>query len=274
MRSIVVLLLVALAGCHGRAVAHGGPPRIVSLMPTGTEVVAALGAGDELVGVDTFSTYPPRVAHLPKVGTYLQPSEEDIVRLAPTLVVVDDVHGAAAATLRRAGIDTVACSIKSLPDVERALRDVGAKLGRTAQAEAAIAAMQASLARAAAHRMARHPRVLAVIDREAGGLANLVAAGPGSYVDELLRALGADNALAGASLAYPTVSQEEVIESRPDVIVDLSSSPDGIAAWQALDVPAVRAHRVVALGAKDAPYLVAPSPRVGLALDALAKAIY
>jgi iron complex transport system substrate-binding protein len=272
VRSIVVLLL-ALAACHGRAQTHGGPPRLVSLMPSGTEVVAALGAAGELVGVDDYSTYPPSVAKLPKVGSYLAPDLESSVRLEPTLVIIDDVHGQTAAALGRAGIPAVECSIQTLPDVEQALRVVGARLGRTTQADGAIKDIDATLARAAAHRPAHHPRVLLVIDREAGGLANIVAAGPGSWVDEMLAAVGGDNVLAGASVRYPRLSEEEVIRAAPDVIVDLSSTSDGTAPWQRLDVPAVRDHRVVALGAKDAPYLVAPSPRVGAALDALARAI-
>jgi len=113
--------------------------------------------------------------------------------------------------------------------------------------------------------------VLAVIDREAGGLGSLVAAGPGSWVDELLAVVGGDNVMLASGLRYPKISLEEVLRGAPDVILDLSyAARSGVAPWQAVDVPATRARRVIEL---HRPYLVAPSPRVAQALADLAQAI-
>jgi iron complex transport system substrate-binding protein len=246
--------------------------RIVSLMPSGTEIVAALGADDLLVGVDRYSEFPPRTASLPKVGDYLAPDLEAIVRLRPTIVIVDDVHGQVAAALHDRGIETLGCSIHTLPDIQAGLRAVGARLRRTEQAEVAVTAIQRALDAAAARRPARHPKVLAVIDREAGGIGRLVAAGPGSYLDELLAVVGGDNALAATGQRYPQISLEEVLRARPDVILDVSQASRGrLDDWDSVGVPAVASHRVVAL---SEPYVTAPSPRVALALDALARAIH
>ena len=247
------------------------PPRLVSLTPSATEVVAALGATAMLVGVDDYSAYPAEVTRLPKVGSFLAPNLEIIVGLKPTLVIVDDVHGQAAGALNDAGITTVACAIHALPDVKAALRAVGARIGKTAEADHAIEGIDAALDRAAAHRPGRRPRVLAVIDREAGGLGNLVTAGPGSWLDELLAVVGADNVLRGAGVRYPKISAEEVLRAKPDVILDLSyAARQSVAPWQTLAVPAVTEHRVRALA--DA-FLIAPSPRVAEALATLATAI-
>lgn len=265
---------------------------VVTLMPSGTEVVAALGAAGLLIGVDTYSEYPPEVKRLPKVGTFLAPNVEAIVRLRPSLVVVDDVHAPAAGALRDAGIETVACPLHALPDVRHALRAVGARLGKAAEAERVIHEIDAALDAAAAKRPARRPRVLAVIDREAGGLGSLVAAGPGSWIDELLAVVGGDNVMQASGVRYPKISLEEVLRGQPDVILDLSyaaheaamaagsaAAPAGSAAapagsllgtWRAVDVPATRTGRVVEL---HRPYLVAPSPRVTQALADLARAI-
>lgn len=247
------------------------PARIVSLTPSATEVVAALGAAGELVGVDDYSTYPPAVATLPKVGSFLAPNLETIVTLHPTLVIVDDVHGQTAGALRDAGITTIECAVHDLPDVKAALRAVGGAIGRTAEADRVIADIDAALDAAAAQRPARHPRVLAVIDREAGGLGNLVAVGPGSWVDELLAVVGGDNVLSASVVRYPKISLEEVLRGQPDVILDLSyPGRTEIASWSALAVPAVATHRVIAIADS---YLVAPSPRVRAALDTLARAL-
>jgi iron complex transport system substrate-binding protein len=267
------LLIVAIVACDRPSpTPHTGEsPRIVTLAPSATEVVAALGATPLLVGVDAYSTYPPEVQALPKVGSFLQPNIEVIVKLHPTLVVVDDIHGATGRALGDAGIQTVACSFHALPDVKRALKTIGERIDRVPQAEAAVAGIDGALDAAAAARPTRHPRVLAIIDREAGGLGNLVAVGPGSWVDELLAVVGGDNVLAASGIRYPKISLEEVLRAQPEVILDLSyAGKAGITPWQAIDVPAVKTGKVVAM---DQPYLVAPSPRVKDALDALARAI-
>ncbi len=281
MRTPITLslaLALAVGACSARSedrpadrAAHAPALRVVTLTPSATEIVAALGATALLVGVDEYSEFPAEVKALPKVGSFMFPHLEAIIGLRPGLVIVDDIHGGAASALRGASIETLACTMHALPDVEHALRSVGARLGKAAEAETRITAITAALDAARAARPARRPRVLAVIDREADGLGNLVAVGPGSWVDELLAVVGAENVLAGAGVRYPKLSLEEVLRAQPEVILDLSfPARTSVAAWQAVDVPAVKAGRVVALAE---PFLVAPSPRVEQALTVLARAI-
>src|SRR5579863_6973364 len=132
----VALALVCAACQRGSGVgeAPGHDARIVSLTPSATEVVAALGATSQLVGVDDYSKYPVEVTKLPKVGSFLQPNLEAIIRLQPSLVIVDDVHATTARGLADAGVATVECAMHALPDVRTALRTLGARLGKIAQA--------------------------------------------------------------------------------------------------------------------------------------------
>ena len=274
MRRVLIVLAVLL-GCGGgkREPAPSGPPRIVSLTPSATEVVAALGATTLLVGVDQYSDYPEQVEALPKVGSFLMPNLEAIVALRPTIVIVDDIHSQVAGALHDRGLDTVECDMHALPDVKHALRTLGAKLGRTQQADAAIEDIERALEEYAAKRPAKHPRVLAVIDRSPGDLGGLVAAGPGSWVDELIAVVGGDNVLAASGVRYPKISLEEVLIGEPEVILDLSYAPDkqvDLAPWQEVDVPAVKAGHVRAVGAA---FLHRPSPRVRQALETLAAAL-
>ncbi|MBA3457446.1 MAG: ABC transporter substrate-binding protein, partial [Deltaproteobacteria bacterium] len=172
MRWWLVLLFVL--GCSRREEAAPTPGsaqmRVISLTPSATEVLAALGAINLIVGVDDYSTFPPEVKALPKVGSFLSPNLETIVSLKPTLVVVDDVHGPAAGAMRDAGLVIVECPIHALPDVKKALETIGSRIGRTAEATRAIAEIEAALETARAKRPAKRPRVLAILDREAGGL--------------------------------------------------------------------------------------------------------
>lgn len=272
VRRLSIMLAVIACGGGAPPPAVGNDLRIVSLTPSATEVVAALGSTAQLVGVDDFSPYPPEVKKLPKVGSFLTPNLETIIRLRPSFVIVDDIHGSTAGALRDANIETVECAIHALPDVEKALRIVGARLGKAAEAGRVIESIENAMNAAASRRSGKRPRVLAIIDREATGLGNLVAAGPGSWVDELLAVSGGENVLASSGIRYPKVSLEEVLRAKPDVIIDVSYAAEqtGIAAWQSVDVPATKTGRVRGLTDQ---FLRAPSPRVEQALATLAKAI-
>jgi iron complex transport system substrate-binding protein len=264
------LVLLALVACgHGKDPEPAKQPRIVSLTPSATEVVAALGAESQLVGVDEYSEFPAAVKALPKVGSFLAPNLEAIVKLSPTIVIVDDIHGQTAGALRDNHIRVVECAMHALPDLKSALETVGKELGRTQEATATIAKIDAALDAARAQRPAHHVKVLAIIDREGGGLGNMVAVGPGSWVDELLAVVGADNILLASGVRYPRISLEEILRGQPDVILDLSQAGSDVAPWQQLDVPAVRDHRVRAV-----PMFVSrPSPRIEEALAALEQAL-
>lgn len=245
--------------------------RIVSLTPSATEVVAALGATSSLVGVDEYSDYPESVKALPKVGDFLRPNLEAIVNLQPTFVIVDDIHGQTAGALHDQGLSTIECSMHALPDVKHALEAVGARIGKADKAKELIAMIDHDLDAAAAARPARHPKVLLVIDRENGGLGNLVVAGTGSYLDELLAVVGGDNVLAASGVRYPKISLEEVLRAQPDVILDLSFGGNNKPSdWDSVDVPAVKGKKVLAMTQQ---FLKGPSPRVKEALAALADAI-
>lgn len=280
VRFLITLMLLAACGREpssgsgsGSGTGSAAAPsamRVVSLTPSATEIVAALGGTALLVGVDEYSTYPPEAASLPKVGSFMFPNLETIVALKPTVVIVDDIHGKAAGALGDAGIATVACAMHALPDVKSCLGTIGARIGRSTEATRVVDEIEAALDAAASRRPAKRTKVLAIIDREASGLGGLVAGGPGSWIDELLAVVGAENVLAASGVRYPKISREEILRGAPDVILDLSyAGRASTKEWNTVDVPATKAGRVVVL---SEPYLIAPSPRVKDALDALARA--
>ncbi len=254
--------------------------RVVTLTPSATELVAALDATDLLVGVDSYSTYPAEVYELPKVGDFLRPNFEVIVTLAPDLVIADAVQGEVSEGLAAAGVKTLSLSMHTIDDVRTGLTKTGAALGREAAAAAAIASIDAAIASVAEKARARapdspRPRVLAVVDREHGGLGNLVAAGPGSYLDQLLGFVGADNALAGYQVRYPKLSAEQLLRAQPTVILDVvpgEAAARAGADWERLpELPAVAAGRVHVL---QESFFMSPGPRVDVALPRLSALLY
>ncbi len=278
---LVLVAALAMVGCDRKPSRDPAPEgsaretlRVISLTPSATDLMVELGATEMLVGVDDYTT-APEAADLPRVGSFLQPNLEAIMRLAPDLVIADDVHADLEAALRDAGIATLTCPMHALPDVRTGLVKVGARIDREEAAEAAVKRIDVAIDAAGARTRANQPGVLAVIDSEVGGLGNLVAAGPGSWLDELIAIEGGRNALVASGVRYPKISPEEVLRGAPDVILDTSfvATPETIAAdWSSVaSVPAVANGRVRVL---REPFLQRPSPRVADALAALESALY
>src|SRR5262252_7094899 len=136
--ALPVLLSGLASACDRRASQPAGQSaaakRVVTLTPSSTEVVDALGAVDLIVGVDKYSTVPEVVAHLPKVGDFLSPSLEAILALHPDIIFLDAAQTRFATQLNKTGIKVFALSMQNLPDVRAALRTAGDALGRGAKA--------------------------------------------------------------------------------------------------------------------------------------------
>ncbi|HUS68459.1 MAG TPA: helical backbone metal receptor [Kofleriaceae bacterium] len=271
-----IFLLAAIASCGRREAAPEGPiRRIVTTTPSSTELVAAAGATGHLVGVDRFSVFPPEVKGLPIVGDFMAPSVDAILQLAPDLVVLDAVQAKTAEALADGGVRTLVLEMHRTEHVLSGLAQLGRVLGgdSAAAAEAARARLERAIAAARAASGARRgaaPRVLIIVDRELGALRSMVAAGPGTYLDELTALCGARNVMADAAAQYPKIAPETVLEIAPDVILDATHSDDPAAAlrdWQAVPaVPAVKGGRVHML---VEPYYVSPGPRLDQALERL-----
>ena len=274
----LLALLVALTGCGHRKenpVEAAVPRRVITLTPTATEMVVALGAGDRLVGLDRFSRLPEGTRELPRVGGFTDPNVEMILALAPDLVVVDRVQEAAAAVLRGAGIHTLELPMQTIADLEHGLEATGDALGLGPRARAITAGIERAIEETRArHKNGPHPVVLAVVDRDPDAMRSMVVAGPGSYIDELLAIIGASNAMAASGVRYANIGNEQILQARPEIIVesthvagDAPPSP-----WPDLpSVPALANHRIYRT---NDPMFMSPSPALPEALKRLEAMIY
>jgi iron complex transport system substrate-binding protein len=242
------------------------PSRVISLAPSLTDTVIALGEASRLVGVTRYDT-APEVKSLPRVGGFLDPSPEAVLGLRPDLVLWLADGGAYPAVRRIAelGIPVLALPVVGVPDVLRAARRVGAALGNPAAGERLASEMDAAV-RAAEERASSLPRrrVLLVIGRDP-----LVVAGPGSYPDALLRIAGGVNVVTG-SRPWPVYSLERAVADDPDLVVDaaVNEPADTIARLEA--IPAVKAGRVVRLPDDR---VLRPGPQLPAALKQLQSAL-
>jgi len=204
------------------ALRAAGPARIVSTSPSITETLFALGLGDRVVGVSTYCRFPPEVEKLPKVGSFLKPDPELIAGLRPDLVVVHEVGNGLDRRLGALRIPFIIVERGSLASAFSSMRRIAAAAGVPERADTLIGDVQRRLdaiRRAAATAPKR--RVLFIIGRRPGQLTDLIAIGPGSYINELIDIAGGTNVMAIAGQPeYPRISMETVLRLNPDVIVD------------------------------------------------------
>ncbi len=197
-----------------------GPQRIVSLAPSTTEIVCALGLEDALVGVTQFSDYPPSVVGKAQVGSFWQPDIEAVIGLQPDLVVALDVpqQTEAAGRLGRLGFRTVCVRDGYVRELFEAIEAVGEATGRVTEAAAIVAAIKARLAQTGQRvRVNPRPRVLWVVQREP-----LRVAGRDTFVNELIQLAGGVNAIGPTVQKYPPVGAEQVVGRQVDVIIEPS----------------------------------------------------
>jgi iron complex transport system substrate-binding protein len=238
------------------------PLRVVSLAPSLTDTVVALGHARALVGVTRYDD-APEVAKVKRVGGFLDPSVEAILGLKADLVLWQTDGNAAQAIRQIAalGIPVMAIPVITVADTLEMARAVGAALGDPASGEALAKRLSDALAAMRA-RSATLPktRVLFLIGREP-----LVVAGPGSYPDELLRAVGAIN-VAESERPWPVYPLEKVLAAHPELIIDAAILEPADGALKLSVVPAVRAGHYRRL-ANDA--TLRPGPKLAEALEVL-----
>lgn len=259
----------------GREVTLGAPPRrIVSLVPSATEILFALGADDRLAGVTDYCDFPPAARGKPSVGGMVNPSLEAIITLRPDLVIATN-EGNREETfeqLRRLGIPTYLVSAHRVADVTTLIVRLAELTGTSETARAMVARLGARID-AVRKAVARRPRlrVLYVVWPEP-----LIVPGREALVTELIQLAGGESVTGGDTDAYPRFSLEAAVARNPEVII-LATHGAGTGAidrekWERLrHLSASRAGRI---HAADGNLLHRYGPRVVDGLEELARALH
>jgi iron complex transport system substrate-binding protein len=249
--------------------------RIVSLAPSITEILFALGAGGRVVGVTRFSDYPPEAGRLPKVGSYVELSIEKILVLKPDLVIAtkDGNPKAVVDRLAELGVPAYVIDPRTLEGVLASIRDIGRLIGAEEAASRVTRQMAARIRRVERRVSGRpRPRVFFQIGTEP-----IVSAGRDTFTDILIRTAGGLN-VTGEMTSYPQLSLERVLEARPEIIfISPMAGPSGTFTrlqhfWQQWPgLPAVKNGRIYLV---NADICDRPSPRIVGALEQLARMIH
>jgi len=263
----------------------------VSLAPSATEILLALGAGDRVVGVSDYCAGPPAALRLPRVGGLVNANLERIVSLTPDLLLTIGKAKRLRHLAAAEGIPFRSLTMESVADVGRAILEVGRLVGAEARARAVAADLDARLAAVRDRWAATAPiPTLLVLSRPAGRLSGLMTCNRTSFLSELLTIAGGRNCFAAAPSRYLTPGLERVVQVAPAAVIELVPDRSGwvggdhrppitalqrrqrVAEWDLLaTIPAVRDHRVRVVTGR---HLLIPSLHLAATAAALAAALH
>lgn len=247
------------------------PGKIVSIAPSNTEILFALGLGDKVVGVTDSCDYPEAAKSKPKVGS-VELDYEEIVGIAPDLVVaVGSLQRQAIDRLSELGSCVVAVDPKTVDGVLHAITLIGKATGADDRAATLVAELskriEAVTSAVSGVGPSGSPRVFVEIWNEP-----LMTAGPGTFVDELISAAGGENIAHDARGEWPQFSAEAVIERDPEVIILTGfNKAEALArpAWQGISAyGSGRVHEI------HPDLLVRPGPRLVQGLEELSRILH
>lgn len=263
--TVISLFLLLTISLNVRAVEI--PRRIISLSPNITQIIYALGAWENVVGVTIYSDYPPEAKDTAKVGGWVNPNMEAILALNPDLVILmkdqDTIFGHKLDNLglKKYAID----SNESVSDILDSISALGEVLGREREADRLVKELRTSLDRITeAAKGAQKKSALIVVGRNPGTLEDIYVIGRDNYMNELLNMAGGVNVIENKRLSVK-LTKEAIYTLDPDVIIEINHNKSGresqiLGIWAELKLlKAVRENQVYIL---PSTVLLHPSQRI------------
>jgi len=257
------------------------PQRVVVIAPNAAEIVCALGACDRIVGVGKYCIFPPQLSSRPKVGGLMDPDLERIALLRPDLFVLRGRSESLERLCREFHIDTYHDETDSLEGIETCIRDLGVKLQLEEKSLQLIRQFRQALDRLRKRTAGKpKPRVLMTVMRQPDRLRDILTAGRGTFLNQMLELAGGENIFKDVDAPYPQVSMEAILSRRPEVIIELLPEIDVdearrkalLSQWQPFNMlPAVQSQRIYFV---DDDYALIPSPRCVKIIDKLARLLH
>ncbi len=196
--------------------------RVITMAPSLTEIVFALGQGDRVVGVSDYTTYPPEADDQPRCGGYVNPNFEIMLSLRPDLVITQGRPGEFRAFGERYGIDIMPMEIDDLNSIYESIMDIGKTLGCVEEAHELVSDMKRQLEKVKAELNGHEPiPTLLVVGRDPSSLREVHVVGPGGFLHDFLELVGGKNIMDDLNRQYSSVSKEIVARRNPEVIIEL-----------------------------------------------------
>ncbi|GJL79807.1 MAG: ABC transporter substrate-binding protein [Nitrospinaceae bacterium] len=257
------------------------PQRIISLSPGITEILFAIGAGDQVVGVTDFCNYPEKAKSLPRIGGLLNPSYETMITLQPDLIIHQPNKHKIENFVEQLDIRNLPISMLSFAEIYSSIKEIGIATHREKAADELIRSMQEKID---SHRKrladVSQKSVLLVLGISNDSMRELYGVGPKTFLGEMLALAGGNNILAETQGQYPKVSKEFIIHESPEIIIEIGrkdilteeSSKKRRQGWQKFStIRAVKNKNIHIIGAD---YILIPGPRLVNIVELFVKAIH
>jgi iron complex transport system substrate-binding protein len=246
------------------------PKRIISVVPSATEMLFAIGMGDSVVAVGDYDHFPPEVETRPRIGGLLNPNIEKIIELGPDLVITYGSQDVLRDILAARGIRLYPLTHGTVETTLQFMIDLGRTVGAETRAREVVEEIRETFEEVKARAPRTSPRVLVIHNRGAGVLGSFYSVGSRAFQHELITMAGGENLFADVDKEIIQPSLEEILSRSPEIIIE--TLPAGAAAaeieqrkrdWQSLaNLPAAKNDRIYVV-AED--YLLVPGPRLDLA---------
>jgi iron complex transport system substrate-binding protein len=254
------------------------PQRIISLSPSTTETLFAIGAGDQVVGVTSYCNYPEEATTREIIGGFSPKtiSIETIISLNPDLVIAGvSAHQPIADTLKEAGIPVISIEPKSVDDVRAVIEELSIITGHEVRGKSLSDSIK---------------KRIDTVQKKLSGLegprlrvfyevwdAPLMTAGPQSFTGQMINLAGGDNIFSDVKEEYPQVSSEELVSRNPQAIISSDTHGDKLNSealkeregWESID--AYKNDHIILL---DGDVVSRPGPRMIEAIEMMAEALY
>ncbi len=259
------------------------PRRIISLAPSLTETLFALGLGNRVVGVTRYCAHPSAAVNLPKVGGHLDPNFEAIVALSPDLVVAIPSSREIRQRLESFGIRVLEVDQHDVEAVLDSIVTIADACGVSERGRTLTAELRGGLERVRSIvGESPRPRAVVVIGHQVGGgsVRSVWTAGPDTFYDGVLQIAGGVNAVGRGLARYPEMSREGLASLDPDVVLDLVAGIEERdldvehirEEWERLtELRAVRENRVRVL---EGDLMVVPGPRLPEMVEVIARSLH
>ena len=249
--------------------------RIIALAPSISEIVFALGKGDELVGVSEYATYPEEVKTITKIGGYSNPSLEKIFSLQPTLVIGQSHYDKTLRQLNKLGIKTLTLELNTITNIKASILSIAKELN--ADPRPLIQPIQEAI-KDAEQTKPKKQKVLIVYGLSMDINRGLYIAGHNIFYEDIIHLCGAQNAYDKEQLSQPVIHYEGLIQMNPDKVILLHhTATDGEvdyenakALWYNIPINAAKNKQVIIMNAH---HLSIPSHRISKSITDICEAI-
>lgn len=276
------ILLVAIffdCSTQKQATVAKTPMRIISLAPSITETLFALGLGNRVVGVTSYCIFPPEVKQIEKVGGYSDVNIEKIVSLHPDIVILTREHSHQKDAVERFNIKTLTVDHSNFKNICSSFVAIGTTCGSLSKADSLVAVFK-SYMKVVPNEDTSRLKVLLCVGREApgsGSVKSIFVSGVSTIYNQIIEAAGGLNAFRDSVPMYPSLSYEGIMALKPDVIIDAAATMGSfncdqlVGDWKSLSrVKAVEMNNVFCVQKE---YATVPGPRILLLIEDFRKVL-